>query len=395
MPSLRLSRATRLGAILGTLACGAACTGVLGIGDRSLDPELAEGGIVADAAVSDRSVPQGDSSSPSGDSGGGADAANDVAPCASPCPIAMNLHTPYGIASDGKNVYWTEYGDGDGASNGYVKGCPIAGCNGAPTIYAQAQVNPYGIATDGASLYWSTAGLQGSGGGIWSCPVTGCTSPTQLASPDTPEGVAIDDTYVYWVGYYDDMVQRVPKKGGADTILWDAGTGGVNDLIGCAVDDASVYVTDNWTDLLRVPLGGGAAVTINNVTQSPTLGNWNVTVDPTYVYYGSMGGVVRTPKTATTPGPAIGSSLQAPWGVAIDPATGALYYADNGSGLGTDGTVGKIAKGGNAAVPLQSSLVTPFAVAVGGPFVFWTSAGQLDSQGNLVPGTGAIYRAPK
>jgi hypothetical protein len=60
---------------------------------------------------------------------------------------------PYGLASDGKNLYWTNYVSGKGS----VATCALgATCSSAFTV-ALGQEYPFAIAANGASVYWATA----------------------------------------------------------------------------------------------------------------------------------------------------------------------------------------------------------------------------------------------
>jgi hypothetical protein len=57
---------------------------------------------------------------------------------------------PYGIATDGADVYWTE--------GSAVRRCAVTGCGGHPTTVGCApQGRAYGVAVDSASVYWSIA----------------------------------------------------------------------------------------------------------------------------------------------------------------------------------------------------------------------------------------------
>jgi hypothetical protein len=395
------------------LAGPTACSGLLGIQDRFQDSETdgggggSEGGGGPEAASQDSSGGQdsgtADASGPDGPIPS-TDAPAESAACAAPCKLAENLDQPLYMASDATNVYWTEFGDSVGAIDGFVKSCPLAGCGSAPMVYAMAQQNPRGIASDGTNVYWGVDAQATGTGGIWSCPIAGCPpgqGPRRVVSADNPGGIAVDTLaagYVYWVARSDGLVRRALKMGGTGAVVvWD-GTGGVvNNLFTCAVDDTSVYFIDDWTDVLSVPLAGGHATTINNGSaQSPVaLGNWGLALDATSVYFGTTGGIVRAAKTSTTGGSQISSSQQQPWGVAIDSATGELYYTDFGSGSEVDGVVGKLAPDGGGGVPLASALVEPFAITVSGPYVFWSSAGMGDKNGNTIPRSGAIYRMAK
>jgi hypothetical protein len=55
---------------------------------------------------------------------------------------------------------------------------------------------PVAIGTDGTDVYWGTFG---TGGGVYKCPVTGCASPTTLATSELLDiNLAVGGGYVFW-----------------------------------------------------------------------------------------------------------------------------------------------------------------------------------------------------
>ncbi len=71
-------------------------------------------------------------------------------------PSLVGVH---GLAVDGTNVYWTEYGTpGQTSDNGAVVSVPVGG--GTATTLAADQNLPFGIAVDARSLYWTNNGTQ-------------------------------------------------------------------------------------------------------------------------------------------------------------------------------------------------------------------------------------------
>jgi hypothetical protein len=364
----------RLGiALVGFAALGAvACAGILGIQDRALD--TSDGGS---------------GSSSGSDSSGG---------CSTdPCAMLTGLNHPFMIAADDSNVYWTEFGDDQNSQNGSVKSCPASGCGAGPLVYAVVQSSPRGIAVDAQKVYWGTSTSQTQNGAIWSCPIAGCNGqPTMVVAANAPFGVALDGTYVYWADNYDDTVHRAPKAGGADNVLWDAGGSvGLNNGQEVAVDGTYAFVTDNDFNLFRLPIAGGSLVQM--YAQS---GGWfgaaPIAVDPSGIYLGAPGQILRFDKTVTGGrGTPIVSTVAGPSGLTIDPAAAMLYWSDWGSGTGTDGTVGKVPLDGGASTVLEQSQTTPEAVAVSGTYVFWLSNGTLTSSGGATIGTGALYRTKK
>src|SRR5262249_13551411 len=73
-----------------------------------------------------------------------------------------------GIAVDGKNVYWTNYGN-----SGSVMKCAISGCSMSPTTLASGQNFPASIAVDATTVYWTNETIGGSGT-VMKCAISGC-----------------------------------------------------------------------------------------------------------------------------------------------------------------------------------------------------------------------------
>jgi hypothetical protein len=335
-------------------------------------------------------------------SGGGPDAQPDIVVpnCPDPCVMATGLNHPFAMTSDTNRVYWTEFGDAQGTSNGSVKGCPLTGCGAKPIQYGIGQMNPRGIATDGQSVYWGTATYGGVNGAIWSCPATGCTSPTKVSNASVPYGVAVDANYVYWTDNDDATIHRIAKTNGTDTFLYDGGPyddagSTLIELQQCVVDNSSLYFTDYFAYVYRVGVAGGPIVVMAQGTHG---GGWPVAIDTNSVYYGQNGHVYREPKTGVTDGGALLTDINDPDGLAVDLATNTVYWSDWGSGYAKDGTVGKIGADGANRTVLGAGLDTPEAVTVSGPYVFWISNGVLDLSMTFPPAkpsTGALTRMAK
>jgi hypothetical protein len=374
--------AVRFGLVTLAALAAAACGGLLGIEDRSLDPE----------GQGDASPVEAQQQDASGSDGSG---------CGDPCTMATGLNHPFEIAVDENNVYWTEFGGDVNTENGAVKSCPVTGCAGVPLAYMVFQASPRGIVVDGQNVYWGIATGQTSNGAIYSCPVAGCNgNPMKLADANTPFRLALDDTYVYWADNSDDTVHRALKAGGGDTLLSDGGSGPVSigSGQGCAVDDASVYVTDNYFELFRLPLGGGDLALMYGASLM-YYGPAPVAVHSSGVYLGVPGNILRFDKGATSaPGTAITSMVVGASALQMDVPNAMLYWSDYGSSVTSDGTIGKVPVDGGPATILQKGLATPESVAVNSTYVFWISNGRLvDSSGSgeTVAATGALYRTHK
>lgn len=104
------------------------------------------------------------------------------------------------------------------------------------------------MTADGTTLY---VGMQD--GRVLAVPQAG-GEPLPLLSQDMatyPEGVAVDDAYVYVSSLTQRTVGRVPKGGGVYQVLAD----GIHRPYQLALDDANVYVADQG----NVEAGGSAA----------------------------------------------------------------------------------------------------------------------------------------
>jgi hypothetical protein len=339
-----------------------------------------------------------DSATGDGPSG---DAQVDANTCPDPCLLASGLNHPFLMASDSNNVYWTEFGDTQGSGNGYVKACSVTGCAGGPVVYAQGVTNPRGIAVDSQNVYWASATYGGVNGGIWSCPLntTNCT-PTLLAPASIPYGVAVDSTFVYWVDNNDNTVRSVPKIGSPDSgpaVLYDAGDGVVYSPFQCVVDGPFLYFIDYDENAFRLPIVGGPLAYLGSGNNGSQYGYaFGITTDPTNVYFGGNGIILRADKMVMDSGAPIIATVPHALGLAYDPATAMIYWANMGSGNANDGTIGKMAVDGGNAQILASSLAWPKAVTVSGNYLFWLSNGVLDDAGTAtVSSTGALLRRAK
>jgi len=393
--------------VQGSIDAGADVQG--GDGGRSpMDAAVPEAGDAQQTRDAQPDAQEGHDALASGDSpntadaqgGGGAqqagDAGADAPTCPDPCTVLTGLNHPYFIASDANRVYWTEFGDDFGTANGAVKSCPIAGCGAGPTVYTSSQINPAALAVDAQNVYWGSASYGGVVGAIWSCPISGCTTPARLSSAGIPYGIAVDATYVYWVDNDDGTVHKIAKVGGTDGVLYDAGSSFFFDPGLISVDTAFVYVSDDNNQVARVPVTGGEPILM---AVGPRAGYFPVVTDSTSLYFGEEGQILVASKTSQDGGVPLTSSVPWPIGLALDPPASTVYWADYGSGLVDDGTVGKVGIDGGGATVLASSLVTPQGVAVSGSFVFWLSFGTLNhdpmaSMATLAR-TGALFRAAK
>jgi hypothetical protein len=101
-----------------------------------------------------------------------------------------NAASPRGVAVYGNNVFWAT-----NTNPGSVFQCPLVNCSGNVMTIAANQNLPKRIATDGKNVYWTNEGSNT----VMKAPVGGGAAPTVIASGEvSPYNIAVDDTSVYW-----------------------------------------------------------------------------------------------------------------------------------------------------------------------------------------------------
>jgi hypothetical protein len=151
------------------------------------------------------------------DAGGaslGVAACGNSAPCATPTVLVTGEGlpvTPSLMAVTGGVVYFV--GPRDIGTGGTIYSCPVTGCAALASLDS-ISMPITSFTADPSGLYFT--GTQGSSTGVFTCPLAGCgtVGPVEIVSGQTgPTSIVTDATYVYWV------------NGGAD-----AGTGGASIL---------------------------------------------------------------------------------------------------------------------------------------------------------------------
>jgi hypothetical protein len=263
------------------------------------------------------------------DSGGGHDAAADAdsgnadTGGSNVTVIATGVASPYGVAADASNVYFTDSLLG-------VMACPQSGCAGGPTVLAPDGYGALWLAVDAANVYWFNVADEQ----ILSCPIGGCATANVVATlpaMDVVLSFVSDGTRIYWGDGAQKSVLACPVAGCSSApavfaaepagglavaggrLFWAAG-GGVHDCptSGCtgapdvfvaspdgggAVDAPREIATDGsnvlWSTLLdiyRCPLGGCGQQTVFAGADGPA----NIASDGTRTYfYGTLTNAVE------------------------------------------------------------------------------------------------------
>jgi hypothetical protein len=75
-----------------------------------------------------------------------------------------------------------------------IESCPVAGCNQQPTTLVTQAAAPsavFSLAADATRIYWSNEQ------GVWTCPNTGCTTPTLMFLQISVARILVDANNVY------------------------------------------------------------------------------------------------------------------------------------------------------------------------------------------------------
>jgi sugar lactone lactonase YvrE len=152
--------------------------------------------------------------------------------------LAKGLSSPDGVVVDSATVYLA---DGTNQQvNGDILRVPTTGA-GAQSTLAPDQKGPRALALDAVSLYWTdSAPFYPSPTGLIMKVSKAGGMPVKIADAQgDPLGLAVDDTYVYWVNGDVGTIVRAPKDGGLSEVL----AGGQTYVTAIAIDDNAIY----WT----------------------------------------------------------------------------------------------------------------------------------------------------
>jgi hypothetical protein len=196
--------------------------------------------------------------------------------------IASGQDQPVGVATDGRFVYWTNYGDGTVArihvrpTEGELPEVLASGLNHPEPIVLRAGVAYVGgadgvsrvdiashmmtrfasgslvlaLATDSSSVYWADF----YAGTLMKAPLGGGPPVHLVGGQDQPGGLVVDDAHLFWTTYYGGTVMRSDLDGQNLTTMAD---GQIRPL-SLAQDATALYwVMDRWDlDCAMPPCGG-------------------------------------------------------------------------------------------------------------------------------------------
>jgi hypothetical protein len=253
------------------------------------------------------------------------------------------------------------------------------------------------------------------------CSAAGC-APTQLASAAQGiTGMAVDDTYVYFVDSMDQTLRRVPKCGGAATFLartetfpgrvvtqggrvyWTnqsvagsiqsvAREGGPVQTLAAwpsggqpeylVADSTSLYFTLAYgmppLGVMSLPLAGGAPTTVSMLTLGELAMGADSLFGVAYDSTATSATIWRLPKSGG-PGEPVTQVMPVIHGIATDTS---FVYLSNAFNV-PDGAITHVSLHGGAVTTLATLHETPDGIAVDDQCVYWGTEGLTDGVGSL------------
>ena len=247
-----------------------------------------------------------------------------------------------------------------------------------------ASGNPYDVAVRGGYAFWTDRQVElcvpGSGEGrLIRVNLTTLTATTLRVGSDCdfdPANVAADDDHVYYIDLASETIQRIPVGGGAPITV----ASGREFKRTLALDSTHIYFSDA-EGVRRVLKAGGTPDTL--------AAGYDITklaLDDDYVYWTEwVGGdaIRRAPKEGGVVDTLLSDSgLDGPWGIAVDDTH--VYWTEMGSGQAR-----RMPKTGGTPDDLVSpdSFYWGMDIAVDGTDVYW-----MDTGGGP---NGRLRKAPK
>jgi len=257
------------------------------------------------------------------------------------------------IAVDAANVYW---GDHTGATRDEILKISING--GTAVSLAKGPESPGGLVVDASSVYWTTE----YSGTIMKAPLAGGDATTLVSTGDNLYPIAVDDTNVYWLDSTSGSLNEVRHDGTAPLTLATGPSFPTGDV---STDGSNVYfaigdpVSPGSGTIMAVPRGGGPVTTLasgqNNPVAIAVAGAsvyWIDFDDKTLMKVPTGGGTVTTLAT--------GQSMAT---LAADADN--VYWTD-------DGSIKKVSVNGGSPTTLVSGQNHPGFIAVDETSVYYT-----------------------
>jgi hypothetical protein len=238
-----------------------------------------------------------------------------------------------------------------------------------PLVLASGHTSPNAIAVDDAYVYWVD---DTSGAGVFRVPIDGGSEDALALAETRPFAIAVSPTHVYW-GTFGGQLRRVPIGGGPLEPVAMEPSG--QPIMAIALDAVYVYWTGGAPGVFRTPSGGGGSASPLVPGEFEPQGIAVSTTSAYWVTLGALRVVSLSGGDASTL--VAGSGSCGTSSVALGGTN--VFWTDSCSGA-----INRVPLGGGASTTLGTAK-QPYAVAVDSAYVYWTDQND---------GTRGIYRAP-
>jgi len=243
-----------------------------------------------------------------------------------------------------------------------------------------------GVALKGSTLYFTNDVRGMYGPGLYAVSIDGGTAQWLVDTAEFPNGIAADDTGVYWAQQGASLDYQ-PFAGDAGTIAILV-PGEINARIAVALDASNVYLADPDGESVRAVSKATGVVSMLAPSQVGVYGNiMSLAADTQYLYYSIDTAIMKVPIGGGIPTSVVSDQKQI-GGIAVD--GDALYWSDEGTaGDYLDGAIWKQPKAGGTPTQLASQQTQASAIAVDDTSVIWVNSG---GPGNANSGAGSIMQ---
>jgi hypothetical protein len=199
-------------------------------------------------------------------------------PLAGGTPVSLATMEPYPqeLAVDASNVYWTN-ALGPGLAEGAVMKVPIAGGSKVVLASSVAYQSPRGIAVDSSAVYWVNQGEAASPGSIMKVPLTGGTAVTLVSKVTFPVHLALSNGMIYFTCWESNAgVEKVSTAGGVLSMVWPTP---LDATAGILADAKSLYLAQGFqaqSALVKIDLNTGVSTPITPLAQAIALDDSNL-----------------------------------------------------------------------------------------------------------------------
>lgn len=299
---------------------------------------------------------------------------------------AARFSNPYGITTDGTNLYVTDSG------NNWVRKIVIA--SGDVTTLAGGFSWPTGITTDGVNLYVADTHnnmirkIVISNGAITTLAGTytqGSVDGSGVAANfGQPQGVTTDGTHLYVADTQNNTIRKIEiSSGSVTTLAGSADADGIGtaasffEPTGITTDGANLYVTDCGSNMIRkIIIATGEVTTLAGAPSEPSWADGTgaaarfaypqgITTDGTYLYVVDGSFTIRKIKISTGVVTTLAGTANS-WGAVDGIGTSARFYAPYG--ITTDGANLYVTDSGNRTIrkiEISTGMVTTLAGTAG------------------------------